>query len=340
MRLDAYTHYIPSKFLERMNKVAGDHKDIGKRMRGIPAIYDLDVRKKVIDQFKHLDYAQIISYAMPPIEHFAKGDEILEYLKLINDGFAELCDKEKDYFPGWIAQCSLAIPEQTIKEAERAMKNCALGVQIYTNVNDKPLDLPEFDQFWARMNELKCPIWVHPSRGANHPDYITEQKSLYEMWWTFGWPMETAAFLARMIFSKNMDKYPDLKLILHHFGATIPALEGRVGHGMDQLGNRTSEVDYVALRTSLKKRILDYFQKGTYVDTATFGGKGAMLAGLEFYPHEKIVFASDCPFDPEKGTLYIRETIRILDEIDMPKEKREDIYYRNFEKLVGRKFVK
>ena len=93
MRLDAYTHYIPSKFLERMNKVAGDHKDIGKRMRGIPAIYDLDARKKVIDQFKDKDYAQIISYAMPPIEHFAKGDDILEYLKLINDGFAELCEK-------------------------------------------------------------------------------------------------------------------------------------------------------------------------------------------------------------------------------------------------------
>jgi aminocarboxymuconate-semialdehyde decarboxylase len=340
MRLDAYTHFIPQKFLERMNKVAGDHKDIGKRMRGIPAIYDLDVRKKVIDQFKDKDYAQIISYAMPPIEHFAKGDDILEYLKLINDGFAELCENNPDYFPGWIAQVSLAIPEASIKEAERALKMGALGIQIYTNVNDAPLDGPQFDQFWARMNELKCPIWVHPSRGANHPDYITEKKSLYEMWWTFGWPMETAAFLARMIFSKNLDKYPDLKLILHHFGAIIPALEGRVGHGMDQLGNRTSDEDYAALRTGLKKRIFDYFKYGTWVDTATFGGKGAMLCGLEFYPHDKIIFASDCPFDPEKGTLYIRETIRILDEIDMPKATREDIYVRNFEKLVGRKFTK
>jgi aminocarboxymuconate-semialdehyde decarboxylase len=340
MRLDAYTHYIPAKFLERMNKVAGDHKDIGKRMRGIPAIYDLTVRKKVIDQFKDKDYAQIISYAMPPIEHFAKGADILEFLKLINDGFAEMCEKDKDYFPGWIAQVSLAIPEESIKETERALKMGALGIQIYTNVNDAPIDGLQYDQFWARMNELKCPIWVHPSRGANHPDYVTEKKSQYEMWWTFGWPMETAAFLARMIFSKNLDKYPDLKLILHHFGAIIPALEGRVGYGMDQLGNRTSGEDYVALKNSLKKRIFDYFKYGTWVDTATFGGKGAMLCGLEFYPHEKIVFASDCPFDPEKGTLYIRETIRILDEIDMPKDKREDIYVRNFERLVGRKFTK
>ena len=61
-----------------------------------------------------------------------------------------------------------------------------------------------------------------------------------------------------------------------------------------------------------------------------------MLCGLEFYPHEKVMFASDCPFDPEKGPGYIRETIKILDSLDMPKEKRDDIYYRNFEKLTGR----
>ncbi len=99
MRLDAYTHYIPSKFLERMNKVAGDHKDIGKRMRGIPAIYDLDVRKKVIDQFRDKDYAQIISYAMPPIEHFAKGDEILEYLKLDQRRLRRALREGSDLFP-------------------------------------------------------------------------------------------------------------------------------------------------------------------------------------------------------------------------------------------------
>ncbi len=287
MRLDAYTHYIPSKFLERMNKVAGDHKDIGKRMRGIPAIYDLDVRKKVIDQFRDKDYAQIISYAMPPIEHFAKGDDILEFLKLINDGFVEMCDKDPGYFPGWIAQVSLAIPDASIKEAERALKNGALGIQIYTNVNDAPVDARNTTNSGRAMNELKCPIWVHPTRGANHPDYITEQKSQYEMWWTFGWPMETAAFLARMIFSKNLDKYPDLKLILHHFGAIIPALEGRVGHGMDQLGNRTSAEDYVALKNSLKKRIFDYFKYGTWSTPRRSAARARCCAGWNSIPMKR-----------------------------------------------------
>jgi len=338
MRLDAYTHFIPKKFLDTMTEVAGDHKDIGKRMRGVPAIYDLDVRKKVVDMFP--DYAQILSYPMPPLEDFAKPDQLEGYLKLINDGFAELTAAEKDRFPGWVAQASLAAPDASVREVERAIKNGALGVQIYTNVAGKPLDRPEYEAFFAKMNELGKPIWLHPARTAAHADYMDEKKSLYEIWWALGWPYETALALSRLVFSKIMDKYPNLKIILHHFGGILPMLEGRIGAGWDQIGNRTSDEDYFALKKSLKKRPFDYFKNDVWVDSATFGGKGAMLCGLEFYPHEKVVFASDCPFDPEKGPGYIRETIRILDEIEMPKDKRDDIYFRNFEKLVGKKLVK
>ena len=49
--------------------------------------------------------------------------------------------------------------------------------------------------------------------------------------------------------------------------------------------------------------------------------------------------ASDCPFDPEKGTYYIRETLKILDSIDMPKKERKAIMHGNLEKLTGRKLT-
>ena len=104
------------------------------------------------------------------------------------------------------------------------------------------------------------------------PDYLDEKKSLYEIWWAFGWSYETAAPAARLVFSKTLDKYPNLKIILHHFGGIIPMLEGRIGPGWDQLGARTSDEDYGALRKSLKKRPLDYFQQDFYVDSAAFGG--------------------------------------------------------------------
>ena len=73
----------------------------------------------------------------------------------------------------------------------------ALGIQIFTNVKGKPLDLPEFEPIFAAMADYDLPIWMHPARGANFPDYLSEDKSKYEIWWTLGWPYETSAAMAR-----------------------------------------------------------------------------------------------------------------------------------------------
>jgi uncharacterized protein len=339
MRIDAYTHFIPNRFYKEV-MCTGTHSGIGHRMMGVPAIYDVNVRKKVVDKFK--DYAQILSYPMPPFELMTQSAaQTEEYAKIVNDGFAELCAKEPDHFPGWVAQAPMAAPDAGVREAARAMKMGALGVQIYTNVAGRPLDNPEFEPFWAAMNKTGTPIWLHPSRTASFPDYQTESKSKYEIWWTLGWSYETAAAMSRLVFSKIMDRYPKLKIITHHMGGIVPMLEGRIGPGWDQIGARTSDEDLQALKKSLKKkRPLNYFKESFYCDTAVFGGKPATECGLAFYPNEKIVFASDCPFDPEKGTYYIRETLKILDGLDMSKAKRKAIMYGNLEKITGRKLVK
>jgi len=249
--------------------------------------------------------------------------------------------KHPKHFPGFIAQVALTAGDAGVAEAERAITELgAAGVQIYTNVGGKPLDRPEFEAFFAAMNKTGKPIWIHPERGARHPDYMDEKKSLYEIWWTFGWPYETSVAMSRLVFSKTLDKYPSLKIIVHHLGAMVPYHEGRVGPGWDQLGKRTSDEDYFALLKSLKKRPLDYFKQDFNADTAVFGSRAATVCGLEFFGADKVVFASDCPFDPEGGPQYIRETIKIIDGLDISKEDREKIYFRNIEKLTGKTFVK
>jgi aminocarboxymuconate-semialdehyde decarboxylase len=304
MRIDAYTHFIPEKLFAKI----ADQKDIGKRVREIPCIHDLDLRLKIVDQFP--DYAQILSYPMPQLELLAKPEGVEELARIVNDGFADIVRKHRDRFPGFVAQGAMTAPDAGARECERAIKDLgALGVQIYTNVLGKPLDRPEYEPFFAMMNKLGKPIWLHPTRGANRPDYVDEQKSLYEIWWTFGWSYETAVAMARLVFSKTLDKYPNLKIIVHHFGGIVPMLEGRIGPGWDQLGARTSDEDLRPLLKSLKKRPLDYFKQNFYADTAVFGGRPATRCGLDFFGFDKAVFASDCPFDPEKGTAYIRETL-------------------------------
>jgi predicted TIM-barrel fold metal-dependent hydrolase len=125
-------------------------------------------------------------------------------------------------------------------------------------------------------------------------------------------------------------------VLAHHMGAMVPFFEGRVGPGMDQLGKRTTDEDYGAVLKSLKKRPFDYF-KGFYADTATFGSRGAMLCGFDFYPDDQILFASDSPFDPERGPGYIRDTIAVLDKLNLSQQTMEKVCYRNAEKLFGLK---
>ena len=183
-------------------------------------------------------------------------------------------------------------------------------------------------------------LFRSPARAANFPDYLSEKKSKYEIWWTFGWSYETASAMARLVFSGIMDKYPNLKIITHHFGGIVPMLEGRIGPGNDQLGARTSDEDLSLVLKRLKKRPLDYFKHSFYADTATFSAEPAMHTGLAFFDHDKVVFASDCPFDPEKGTYYIRETLKILDGLKLSKAKYKAIMHGNLEKLTGRKLVR
>src|SRR3954452_2924078 len=337
MRIDAYTHFFPKRFFDKLQEISVG--DIGKRMRSIPALFDVDVRKKLVDGFA--DYAQILSYPQPPLETIASTPaQMNEFARVINDGFAELCAQEHDHFSGWVAQVALGTPDAGAREAERAINELgALGVQIYTNVDGKPLDRPEYEAFWKRMNELGKPVWMHPARGAEMPDYRDEKKSLYEIWWTLGWSYETAAAMARIVFSKTLDRNLNLKIIAHHFGGIVPMLEGRLGPGCDVLGARTSDADYVSLRKSLKKRPLDYFKQDFYADTAAFGGVPATKCGLEFFPRDKVIFASDCPFDPEQGTMFPRVTLQILESLNLSKGDQDKIFYQNLERITGRKLV-
>jgi aminocarboxymuconate-semialdehyde decarboxylase len=331
-KIDIFTHILPAGYVSRMNEVAPGFKDTGKRMRGVPMLVDLDVRFKVMDTFE--GYQQVLSISTPPIEVYANPAEAVDLARRANDGMAELVTRHPDRFPGFIASLPLNNPDATLLEIDRAIGALgARGIQIFSNIAGKPLDAPEFQPLFAAMAGHDLPIWLHPYRGADSPDFASEDRSLYEIWWTFGWPYDTSAAMARLVFSGLFDRHPDLKIITHHMGAMAPYFAGRLGPGMDQLGVRTSDHDYGAVLKRLKKRPLDYF-KMFYGDTALFGAYDATVCGLGFFGVDHVLFASDAPFDPEKGSMYIRETIAIIDRLPISDEERERIYWRNAVRLL------
>ena len=293
---------------------------------------DLDRRFRVMDMFD--GFQQVLSLPTPPIENMVESGVAGDLARVANDGMAELVNRYPDRFPAFVASVSYDDPEAATREATRAIDELgARGIQMFTNVRGVPMSdaryLPIFEALAAR----DLPIWMHPYRGADIADYKTETRSEYEIWWTFGWPYETSTAMARLVFAGHFDRFPTLKIITHHMGAMAPYFAGRIGPGWDQLGARTSDKDLSVVLGVLKKRPVDYF-KMFYADTALFGAYDATVCGLAFFGADHGLFASDAPFDPEKGPMYIRETIAVVDRLPIGTDERDRIYWRNAVELL------
>lgn len=333
MKIDIFNHILPKPYYDRMMNKSGSGAYMMKRVSNIPFLYDLDVRFQKIAPFGD-DYQQVFSVNLPPVEAVWGPDESPEMARVANDSMAEICAKHPDRFPGFVAALPLNNMDAAILEAERAVKQLgAKGVQIFSNINGRPMDEPEFFPLFQKMVELDYPLWVHPTRSAAFADYVTETRSKYDLWWAFGWPYETSVFMGRLVMSGLFDKLPDVKIITHHMGAMLPYFEMRAGPGLDQLGNRSDDPEDGAVLGRLKKRPYDYFRM-FYADTALFGSIPATECGLAFFGSDHVLFASDAPFDPEGGSGYIRETLRVMDGITASIEDKQKIYEGNARRLL------
>jgi aminocarboxymuconate-semialdehyde decarboxylase len=332
--IDAFNHFFPKRFFDGLVETPAAQKDMGKRVRGIPALYDLDERLRVVDAFP--DYSQVLSLGMPAIDRLWPADRAPEWAKIGNDGLAELVAKYPGRFPGYAASLPMNAPAAAVKEAERVLAAGANAIQLHTNVDGAPLDQDQFLPIYEVIEKSGRPILLHPIRTREMADYRNEDKSKYEINSVIGWPFETGAALARLVFSGIIDRFPNLKIITHHLGGIIPYFEGRVGHSWDQLGARTSDEDYAAILKRLKKRPLNYF-KEFYGDTALAGARGPTICGISFFTPDRVLFASDCPFDPEKGTGYIRATIAVMESLDLSADDMEKICHRNAQTMFALK---
>jgi aminocarboxymuconate-semialdehyde decarboxylase len=224
--------------------------------------------------------------------------------------------------------------DASLAEIDRAVTSLgARGVQVFTNVAGKPLSAPEFRPIFQRMVTHDLPVWVHPMRGANFPDYADEQASEAEIWFSFGWPYETTACMTRLIYSGLFDELPDLKLITHHMGGMIPYFAGRISLGFRQIFFGTPERNPVAEEAGLKHRPMDYF-KMLYADTALNGDVAATGCGHSFFGTSSCLFATDAPFDAEQGRGLIRNTIKAIEALPITAGRREMVFAGNARALL------
>jgi predicted TIM-barrel fold metal-dependent hydrolase len=329
--LDVFNHFVPKRYLDRLADLIPGQPAVTAFSR-IKPLWDVDARRALLDEFAGLQ--QILSLANPPLELVAGPDLTPDLARLANDELAEVCFRHHEHFPSFIASLPMNNIDAALAEIDRAIGELgACGVQVFTNVAGKPLSAPEFRPIFARMAALDRPVWVHPMRGPNFPDYASEKSSENEIWFMFGWPYETTACMTRLIYSGLLDELPELKIITHHMGGMIPFFFGKINLSFGQIFYGTSERNPMAEKAGLKKLPIDYFRM-LYADTAV-GEAAPTRCGHAFFGTPRCLFATDAPFDAEQGRALIRKTIAAVNALEIDGAEKEAIFSGNARKLLG-----
>ena len=326
-KIDAFAHILPPSYLERLEahlEKTMAPSQLAYYREGVfgfdPAIRDLDARRRATERFGA--YRQVLVLAVPPLEEVGPPEVAAQFARLANDEMAALVPKHPDAFAGFVAALPLNGAEESIVELDRAVRELgALGGLLYTNVNGAPLDDPRFEPVLARIETLDRTAWLHPTRSAAWADYPVESRSGYGLWWSLGWPYETAAALSRLVYSGCMERHPTLRVLAHHGAGMVPHFSARLAMGPG----------YREAKDSLPREPLEYFRR-FYADTALFGAPHAVRCVLDFFGAGHVLFGTDMPLGPSDS---IERTIADIEACGLGSEDLSRVYAANAGQVLG-----
>ncbi len=328
MKIDCFTHVLPPRFYAAMKQKMTGPDYLSGLLASLPQLADLPARLAVMD--RHGVAAQVITLSSPPIE-FAVADPAAaaELACLANDEMAGMAAAHPGRFIP-VGTVAMNNPAHMVREAERCLTQLGMkGVLIYSNAAGLALDRPQFRDFFAVMAEHDYPIWLHPARGGNQPDYRDEEHSKYWIWQVFGWPYETTAAMTRLVFDGLFDRHPDIKIITHHAGAMAPAFAGRI----DCIYGNPTVPEIRAAADKLARPANEYFRL-FYGDTALMGAVGGLAAAYGYLGADRLLFGTDAPFDGTGGEDFTRDTLFSIEALVIPPAEKQKLYAGNAQRLL------
>jgi predicted TIM-barrel fold metal-dependent hydrolase len=318
-KIDFFCHILPPNYNEAfVNRGRKGYNYEANALR--PQLANLDLRLKTFDKFEGLK--QVLTLGAPAVESAFPNDAV-DMSRLANDGMAELVNKYPDRFVAAIASLPMNNVDAALREAERAFKDLKCkGIQVFSSVNGKPLDSPEFLPIYEMMTQYDLPILIHPGKEREVPDYPGEKASKYALFVAFAWPFETTLALGRLVYSGVMEKYPNLKIVAHHCGAMVPFFAARI-----PLVAQAGEGEIM----KLTKPPVEYFKR-FYGDTVLGGNSSAMMCGYNFFGADHMVFSTDYPYPG--ADLGVAAVIKGIEGMNISDEEKAKIFSKNVRRLL------
>jgi len=275
MVIDFQHHYVPVELAKKRGLYAEETtylEEGGLRATTMhKRLYDLDL------QLREMSEAGIdVSVLSCLLGWSAPMDEC----RLINDDLAKVQANYPGKFVG-LAQAPVLEGQAAIQEIDRAVRNLGLkGITITSQTKGVSLDAPKLYDLYEKICELDVPIFVHPALAPVGYDLLQD----YDLPRVLGREVDLTVATTRLIAGGVLDRFPDLKLVIAHFGGGIAAVKDRLLAKGYRFG-------------TLKRPFADYFDM-LYFDLAGFeGGLAALHCALQGIRPERLLFASDYPQD-------------------------------------------
>jgi aminocarboxymuconate-semialdehyde decarboxylase len=334
MRIDIWTHLLSPAYVEHLERQGGQGR--ASFLLAQRAIHDVEFRIQVIED--QGDYCQVLTPMPAPLVFdldVISERSLAELVRRNNDELCEITARHPDRFAGFVGATPIGDAAAATEEAIRCVRDLgALGVQLEADAANVPLHEERYEPLFAAMEELGGGVWLHPCRTAARPGFAIDTAP-FMLWLAFGWTFDSTITISRLIFEGIYDRHPDLKLIAHHGGGLIPHYSGRIEMmpalaGLDPSGSLPQALD------QLEREPIDYFRM-LYVDTAMFGGEHGVRCVVDFFGPDRVMFATDTPFDAQSGLYFIPRTTSDVEGAIGSKAARDAIFEGNANRVLATK---
>ncbi|MDE2582699.1 MAG: amidohydrolase [Rhodospirillales bacterium] len=264
---------------------------------------------------------QVLSVSGPGADLVAGADGI-RLARDYNDALARGVAAHPGRLAGF-AHLPMLAPEAAADELERAVRELGFHGALINGLTDgRCLDHPAFDPILGRAAALDVPIYIHPGVAAEpvrhaYYDGLPGQMSYVMATAAWGWHIETAVQVLRLVLSGAMDRHPGLKIIVGHMGEALPFMLARCEQ---TLAAEAAKV----LRRTVTQTILDQ----VWITTSGFFTVPPFLAALQTFGADRIMFSVDYPFAANPAAR------RFLDMLPVSPADREKIAHATADTLL------
>jgi len=311
-RVDVHAHFLPGFYCEALAKAGLKTLDGGMP---VPAWSEA----AHLEMMDRLEIATAMLSVSSPSTHFLPEAERPAICRAINDEGARLVKAHPGRF-GLFASLPLPDVDASLAEIARAFDDLgADGVILESNIGGLYLGDPRLAPVFAALNDRKAVVFLHPTSPACFEAvHLGRPAPLLEF------PLDTTRTIADLLYNRTLQLNPDIRLIVPHGGAALPALIARIAI--------FANVPFINPRPASEAEVFETLAR-LYYDVALSGHAVPFNALRAIAPMTQILFGSDWPFTPDFG---VARNIGQLDALGLSEADARALARGNAERLFPR----